>query len=190
MLRGMTQNCVRRRYVTVNGLDQMVSTTQLVAFEALFREHYTAIVRAAYRVAGCQSAAEDIATEAFTKLFRDRAQIDNPVGWLKRRAIRGGLDYLRSAERRSRREEVSDVRGTANDSPEKALERTEKRQRVRHIFAEMPIREVEMLLARADGASHQEIATELGLHPPSVGSMIARAVDQFNRRYEDRYGTR
>ena len=94
MLHWLTHASVRRRHVIVKGIDQMVSTSRHVAFEKLFREHYPASARAAQRVVGCQSAAEDLATEAFAQLFRESGQIEHPVGWLNRCVVRSGLDYL------------------------------------------------------------------------------------------------
>lgn len=71
-----------------------------------------------------------------------------------------GSTIFKSAKRRSRREEEPGVRTTADDTPEAALQLTEERRQVRQILAEMSAREVELLLARADGATDQEIAME------------------------------
>lgn len=93
-----------------------------IAWLVAFGERFPAIVREAHRVVGGHSAARDIATEAFAKLFRDQGRIENPAGWLKRI----GLDHLRSARRRGRRAMGPSSPRTARESPEAARQLSEE----------------------------------------------------------------
>lgn len=160
----------------------------LRAFESLFRQSYSEIVRCAFRVTGTRHEAEEIAAEAFTKFYRDRPAVQNPVAWIKRCALRGALDALRASQRRARREQTVSTPATRPLSPDTLFEQSEQRVKVRRILAEMRQRDAEMLLARADGSSYQEIAELLGINAVSVGKLLERAEANFRKRYEQRYG--
>jgi len=45
-----------------------------------------------------------------------------------------------------------------------------------------------MLLLRASGLAYRELAGTLGLEAGSVGTMLARAEAEFERRFRARYG--
>ena len=49
-------------------------------------------------------------------------------------------------------------------------------------------RDAQLLLLRADGMSYRELALTLGIQLGSVGSILARAEHEFERRYRARYG--
>jgi DNA-directed RNA polymerase specialized sigma24 family protein len=52
-------------------------------FEAVFRANYPRIARAVTRIIGDPARAEDLAVEAFCKLWRTpHAQCDTAAGWL------------------------------------------------------------------------------------------------------------
>jgi RNA polymerase sigma-70 factor, ECF subfamily len=74
------------------------------------------------------------------------------------------------------------------DSPETALWLSQQRSQVRHILAELSVRDAELLLARTEGLSYQELARNLEIHATSVGKLLARAEDKFRKKYEARYG--
>jgi RNA polymerase sigma-70 factor (sigma-E family) len=61
------------------------------AFAWLFRDEYPAIVRTAYLIVGDRAAAEDVAQEAFVRLYarwRRVSRYDRPGAWVRRVAIR------------------------------------------------------------------------------------------------------
>jgi len=61
------------------------------AFDTLFRREYPAIVRTAYGVLGDRQGAEDVAQEAFVRLYARWPQVrsyDRPGAWVRRVAIR------------------------------------------------------------------------------------------------------
>ena len=66
--------------------------------------------------------------------------------------------------------------------------RDERSGRVRAVLAEMKARDAELLLLRTDGLAYREIAQVLGVQPSSVGTLLARAEREFERRYRARYG--
>jgi RNA polymerase sigma-70 factor (sigma-E family) len=70
-------------------------------FSWMFREEYPAVVRTAYLILGDRAAAEDVAQEAFIRLYARWAKIskyERPGAWVRRVAIR-----LAGRARRARR---------------------------------------------------------------------------------------
>lgn len=71
--------------------------------EAVFREHADTVLRAAYRVTGRMSDAEDVLQTVFLRLMRrdDGLELGAGAGsYLRRAAINAGLDVVRSRRRR------------------------------------------------------------------------------------------
>ncbi len=72
-------------------------------FESVFFQYYTRVVQVLYRMLGDRAQAEEVASDAFMKLFEQQAPLaayQNLGGWLYRTATRMGIDSLRSAARR------------------------------------------------------------------------------------------
>ena len=73
-------------------------------FESFFRDRYQRIARAVARVVGDPARAEDLAVEAFWKLWRTpQAHGENAGGWVYRTALRLALNDLRRDRRRNHR---------------------------------------------------------------------------------------
>ena len=74
-------------------------------FENLFVAHYSRIVAVLQRMLGDRGHAEELASEAFLKLYRQplaERPDGNVPGWLYRTATNLGIDALRAAARRNR----------------------------------------------------------------------------------------
>jgi RNA polymerase sigma-70 factor (ECF subfamily) len=152
-------------------------------FEAFFHAHYARIARAVARVVGDPGIAEDIAVEAFWKLWRNpQAQGENAGGWLYRTAVRLGLNELRSRKRRERYERGRET-ATSAETPEQAHAAAEERELVRMALAALDARQAELLLLRSSGLSYEEVAGALGLNPASVGTLLGRAQQAFRKEY-------
>src|SRR4030042_683880 len=63
----------------------------------LFEEHHSLVYRAAYRITGSASDAEDVLQTVFVRLTRsgDAERLDNPAAYLRRAAVNAALDLLR-----------------------------------------------------------------------------------------------
>ncbi len=163
-----------------------------VAFDALFREHYPRVVAVLARLVGDRGHAEEIASDVFCKLSRRGPQeSEGLLPWVYRVATNAGLDAVRSNSRRRRREEIagSENRRTfvAGDALDGIL-RQEQRARVRAVLGTLKPRDAELLLLRAEGLPYRELAEALGVQPGSVGTLLARAESEFERRFRARYG--
>ncbi len=163
-------------------------------FEAVFQEHYPRIVGMLARLTNDRGQAEEIAADVFCKLSRRptlfrRGQSLAP--WIYRVATNAGLDAWRANTRRRRREESAHAESLRLVSPGGALEdilREERCARVRAVLALLKPREAQMLLLRASGLAYRELAETLGIHPNSVGTLLARAEAEFERKFRARYG--
>ena len=170
------------------------NATRSQRFDELFLSHYSLIVRLLARMLGDFARAEDLANEAFLKLFRRPALRDSQAnlgGWLYRTAMNLGIDALRSAARR-RRYETAAVRADIRPLPEQngldQILRTEKQQRVRAVLAMLKPVQAEALLLHVSGHSYRELADSLQIHPSSVGTLLIRAEAEFEKRYLQTYG--
>jgi RNA polymerase sigma-70 factor (ECF subfamily) len=159
--------------------------------EGLFRDHYPKVVGMLTRLMGDRGQAEELASDAFCKLSGRRGVLDheNLTAWLYRAATNAGLDALRSNARRKRREESAEPTGAgvAEDALQGML-RAERCQRVRQILSGLKPRDAQLLLLRANGLAYRELAESLGIQPGSVGTLLARAEAEFERKYRARYG--
>ncbi len=157
-------------------------------FEAFFHERYERITRVVARVVRDPARAEEIAVEAFWKLWRSpNAYGDQASGWVYRTAVRLALDDLRRDARRSRTEKASDGLAPALN-PEQIRSGDEEREKVRRTLAALEPRAAELLLLRSHGLSYGEVAAALNLNPASVGTLIVRAQQAFRKEYVREYG--
>lgn len=163
------------------------------AFEAAFLEHWPRVYGVLFRLVGDRAEAEDLALEAFWRLFQlTRAggppdgRALNLGGWLYRVATNLGLNAIRAWKRRARYEldagRSADA-GNAGPGPEELLVEAEARQRVRQVLAEMNPRHSQVLILRYSGLAYREIAAAVGVSPKSVGTLLARAEQEFERQY-------
>jgi RNA polymerase sigma-70 factor (ECF subfamily) len=158
-------------------------------FETFFHVQYERVARAVARVVRDPARAEDIATEAFWKLWRNPkvSRGGQAVGWLYRTAVRMAIDELRKEARRIRNESLQLTRQSAK-TPEEAHAAAEERDRVRLILALLDARQAELLLLRSNGLSYADVAAALELNPASVGTLISRAQQAFRKEYVTQYG--
>ena len=163
-------------------------------FEALFREHYPRIVGLLTRLTGDRGQAEEIAADAFSKLARRPLLLQGHTcltAWVYRVATNAGLDAARANSRRRRTEEAAGMERLRTGGEPGALEeilRQERRERVRSVLSGMKPRDAQLLLLRSSGLAYREIGQALGVQPGSVGTLLARAEREFERRYRARYG--
>jgi RNA polymerase sigma-70 factor (ECF subfamily) len=163
------------------------------AVEALFQEHYGRIAGMLARLTGDRAHAEEIASDVFHKLSQRPALLgsEDLTAWIYRVATNAGFDALRANSRRRRREEAAGLEGIHASAAPSALDAMlaeERRVRVRAVLGALKPREAQLLLLRSSGLAYRELAATLGIAPASVGTMLARAEAEFERRFRARYG--
>jgi RNA polymerase sigma-70 factor (ECF subfamily) len=164
-----------------------------VSVESLFREHYARIVSMLARLTGDRAHAEEIAADVFHKLSQRPELLagqDDLTAWMYRVATNAGLDGLRTTSRRRKREEAAglDLHVAAPADALDNMLREERRSRVQEVLSGLKPREAQLLLLRANGLAYRELARTLGVEPGSVGTMLARAEAEFERKFRARYG--
>jgi RNA polymerase sigma-70 factor (ECF subfamily) len=156
-------------------------------FEAVFQAHWSQVVQVLARLVGDPAEAEDLALDAFWRLYRQPpSQDQNLGGWLYRVATRLGLNALRARQRRQRYEESAGKDALDNDppgNPAVLVEQAQERQQVRRVLSRMKPRAAQVLILRHSGMSYAEIASALDISPASVGTLLARAEQEFEGRY-------
>jgi RNA polymerase sigma-70 factor (ECF subfamily) len=163
-------------------------------FDALFREHYPRMVGMLARLTGDRGQAEEIAADVFCKLARRPALLksrDDLTAWVYRVATNAGFDALRVNSRRRRWEQAAGAESLRVSASAGALDemlRDERCARVRTVLAALRPREAQLLLLRASGLAYRELAQTLGIQPGSVGTLLARAEQEFEGRFRMRYG--
>jgi len=155
-------------------------------FDSLFVDSYQRIAAAAFRLVGDLDEADDLASEAFWKLWQNppRSQ-ENLLGWLYRTAINLGYNRLRSTRRRTGYEE-SAYRLDITQASLNPLEEAERKQdlaEVRAVLRSLPERDVQILVLHSSGLTYKEIASALNINPTSVGTLLARAEHKFESLY-------
>lgn len=164
-------------------------------FEALFVKHYPRIVAILRRIVGDHGRAEDLASEAFLKLYRRPLSEEsdaNVGGWLYRTATNLGIDALRATARRNSFEQAAARDSDRNKIAENGFEqivRSERAQRVRTVLAEIKPVQAQLLVLRASGHSYKELAAALDLEPGSVGTLMVRAEVAFEQHYLELFGS-
>lgn len=174
------------------GMGRRLDTCSDAWFDGLFQAHYPRVVGMLARLMGDRGQAEEIAADAFCKLARQNGHgnVEGLTAWVYRVAINAGLDAIRSNARRKRREEVAGAESIRAGEPGALdqLLQSECCARVRTVLAALKPRDAQMLLLRSGGVAYRELAQTLGIQAGSVGTLLARAEAEFERRYRARYG--
>jgi len=156
-------------------------------FDAIFHEQWDSVYAVIYRIIGDSAQAEDLALETFMRLYRrpPRTRI-NLQGWLYRVATNLGLNHIRSKKRREQYEieagKIS-LEVAPPENPDVVVERIEKQQRVRQVLSQIKARSAKILVLRYSGLTYAEIAAAVGVSPKSIGTLLARAEQEFERKY-------
>lgn len=159
----------------------------LVVNEDAFRAFYDRTARQvwAYLYRGTRDAAvaDDLLQETYYRLLRARRTFEND-GHRVHYLFRIAANLLADTRRRRTPGHVPLADGERQPaSGADAAADFERRIDVARALATLAPRDRDMLwLAYADGASHQEIATHLGVRRPSIKAMLSRA----RRRLADR----
>lgn len=161
----------------------------LEALEAVFEAHYPRVVGLLARLTGDADTAEELAVETFTRFWQSPPrQRDNPGGWLARVALNLGYNRLRAARRRQRYEQQAGFNALEQASPPDPAdlsERLAERRRVRAALARLPARDARLLALHSAGYSYRESAEILKINPASLGRLLARALQRFERIYRE-----
>ena len=140
------------------------------AFATLYDRHSRAAYSLAYRMMGERQAAEDLAQDAFLKVWRSatsyRADRGSVRTWLLSIVHNRGIDQLRSLASRRRTQDKIEASAPKSQPSEAFAEswRNSQREQVREALKTLPEEQLKILeLAYFSGYTHVEIAELLGL---------------------------
>ncbi|HTG68956.1 MAG TPA: sigma-70 family RNA polymerase sigma factor [Candidatus Udaeobacter sp.] len=156
-------------------------------FRQQFNQHYQAVRRKLIALIRDEAAAEDLAQETFLRLYRNPPDQPEAIGgWLHRVLTRLAYDYMdKKARERNltqKQEQTMLAQPQAAPSNEQQLIDKGEQEQVRGWLDSLPERDRQMLLLRYEGYSYAEIAEQLQVRQPQVGTMLRRAGERLKRQ--------
>jgi RNA polymerase sigma factor (sigma-70 family) len=153
-------------------------------FTTLFESEFPRLYRYLERLSGDPDLAADLAQESFVRLYRRGSMPDHPGPWLVTVAMNLFRNSRTMSARRGRLLTVARAEASMGDPPPVPDQPgSEEVQRVRLALEQLAQRDRELLLLRCEGYSYRELATALGLHEPSIGTLLLRAKRAFREAY-------
>lgn len=134
------------------------------------------------RLSGDPELAADAVQETFVRLAERPPEAGALRAWLYRVGTNVVIDSSRTSRRRLRILAGAPECAPLADpplSPDAALDREERRREVQAALAALGARDRTVLLMRAEGFAHREIAATIGVSTQSVGSIILRAMKKL-----------
>jgi RNA polymerase sigma-70 factor, ECF subfamily len=134
----------------IDNLMVMQATSEL---EELYRAHHARVLKAAYRVTGSMSDAEDVAQSVFLRLARgdvDRSRIEHLGSYLHRAAVNAALDLIRARGHREivPVETADELQSNSSVSPERIHSSMQIRNWLRRELGKLNPRAAEMFTLR------------------------------------------
>jgi RNA polymerase sigma-70 factor (ECF subfamily) len=169
--------------------------TAKLDLDRIFREHHASVFRAAYRVTGNASDAEDVLQTVFVRMLSrgpDAGAVDNMESYLRRAAVNSALDLVR-ARQAARQVPLDDVAPLlpANSSlaPDRVQRSAEIRQWLREAVARLNPRAAEMFVLRFfEGKDNPEIAESLGTTTGTVAVTLSRTRSRMQQEFQSYMG--
>lgn len=156
------------------------------AFETLVRRHQDKALRLAYRLLTDADAAQDIAQEAFLRVYRHADRFEPSARfstWFYRIIVNLCTDYRRRRVNKTVALPAIEPAGPAVDDP---LESAERAARVRAALEALPDRQrTAVLLHRYEQLSHRQIAETTGDSVSAVESLLVRAYATLRKKLAD-----
>jgi RNA polymerase sigma-70 factor (ECF subfamily) len=160
------------------------STPAGFALERVFTEHKDLVFRAAYRVTGNASDAEDVLQAVFLRLLRQEQtpEISHMRAYLHRAAVNASLDLLRL--RKEAHIPLDDEAGTVETAVEGGQLAGELREWLRQALARLNPKWAEMFVLRfVEGYSNGEIAVMMKTSSAVVAVLLHRTRARLKKDY-------
>jgi RNA polymerase sigma-70 factor (ECF subfamily) len=158
--------------------------------EQIFRDNHAMVFRAAYRITGNATDAEDVLQTVFLRMLkRDPAAepVGNMASFLHRSAVNAALDLARTRQniRSVPLDELEPVLAEpAFRGPDRAQSSGEIREWLRGALARLNPRIAQMFILRFfEGKENPEIAQLLNTTPGTVAVTLSRTRDKLQKEY-------
>lgn len=144
-------------------------------FDAFYNERWASTVRLAALLTQSSARAEDLAQDAFTRVYARWSSVRDPAPYLRAAVVNGSRNW--HARRRTERLKLP----LLVDHETAELEFAE----LADVVAALPYRQRAVLVLRYhDGLSEAEIGAALGCRPGTVKSLAARALARLQQVVE------
>jgi len=155
-------------------------------FQQIFYEHYPIVKRKLHALLRDEAIADDLAQEVFLRLYRNPPDDPQAIGaWLHRVLTRIAYDYMdkKARERRlqNKQEQYYDLQHSPPSGEDVVIQQMEQAE-VQEWLEQLPPRDRQALLMKYSGYSYAEIAEELQLKPPLVGTLLHRATNKLRKK--------
>jgi RNA polymerase sigma-70 factor, ECF subfamily len=184
-----------RRYLILADEDliSLVEAADAEAFATLYDRHSRAAFSLAYRMMGERQASEDLAQDAFLKVWRGassyRADRGSVRTWILSIVHNRGIDQIRSQASRRRTQEKIEASAPRSQPSEAFAEtlRNSQRDQVREALDTLPPEQLKILeLAYFSGYTHVEISDLLRLPLGTVKGRMRLGLKKIRDYFESR----
>ena len=153
-----------------------VDLTTGITFDAVYAAEFVGVTRLAFLLVRSQVVAEELAQDAFLRLYERYDSVEKPAGFLRTAVVRLALTWLSRAD--MERDRFATV-GVAR--PVDAPELDETWQALGRL---RPDRRAVLVLRFYEQLRHPEIADLLGCSPATVRSRTRRALQDLRKELE------
>ncbi|HET7272234.1 MAG TPA: sigma-70 family RNA polymerase sigma factor [Rubrobacter sp.] len=184
-----------RQYLILADEDliSLIETGDAEAFATLYDRHSRSAFSLAYRMMGDRQAAEDLAQDAFLKVWRNaasyRAERGSVRTWVLSIVHNRGIDQLRSTASRRRTQEKIEASAPRSQPSEAFSEtwRNSQRDQVREAMGTLPPEQLKILeLAYFSGYTHVEISELLSLPLGTVKGRMRLGLKKIRDYFDSR----
>jgi RNA polymerase sigma-70 factor, ECF subfamily len=184
-----------RQYLILADEDliSLVQASDADAFATLYDRHSRAAYSLAYRMMGDRQAAEDLAQDAFLKVWRGassyRAERGSVRTWILSIVHNRGIDQFRSHASRRRTQDRIEASAPRSQPSEAFAEtwRNSQRDQVREALNTLPTEQLKILeLAYFSGYTHVEISELLSLPLGTVKGRMRLGLKKIRDYFESR----
>ena len=184
-----------RQYLILADEDliSLVEAADAEAFATLYDRHSRAAFSLAYRMMGERQASEDLAQDAFLKVWRGassyRAERGSVRTWILSIVHNRGIDQIRSQASRRRTQDKIEASAPRSQPSEAFAEtwRNSQRDQVREALNTLPPEQLKILeLAYFSGYTHVEISDLLGLPLGTVKGRMRLGLKKIRDYFESR----
>ena len=149
-------------------------------FDAVYRAELVGVTRVAYLVVRSEAVAEELAQEAFLRLYDRFDEVDNPAGFLRTVVVRLGSTWR--ARNRMEHERLALVAGARPiDSDDAGFDIDETWEALGRLDTD---RAAVLVLRFYEDLSHAEIGEIVGASAATVRSRTRRALNDLRKELE------
>lgn len=150
------------------------------AIEKIFKQYYSYICSAVYKIIPDPTLTEDLAQDVFYELWRKREKIQitsSLKAYLKRAAINKALNYIRSKKMKFDNDDEAAVINISVASSENNLQAMELQDIINASIDTLPEKcRIVFMMSRFEEMSYKEIAAELEISIKTVENQISKAL--------------